>query len=106
MRIPRPPPTAETGTRETRPGTPPWRCAARPGAAGRGSRLPHHIAESLSGEPKTQYHQCSGQREQQEAECGSLFPIEAGDELRIDLLGEPLRVLAAEQRRRQVIAQC
>src|ERR1700690_318856 len=105
MRIPRPLPTAETGTRGRRPGTPPWRCAARRGAAGRGSSLPHHVAESLAGEPETQYYECSGQRQQQEAECGALFPIEAGDELGIDLLGEPLRVLAAEQRGRQVIAQ-
>ena len=46
-----------------------------------------------------------GQSQQQEAECGALFPIEASDELSVDLLGEPLRVLAAEQRRGQVIAE-
>ena len=45
-----------------------------------------------------------GQREQQEAERRALLPVEARDELRVDLLGEPQRVLAAEQRRRQVVA--
>src|ERR1700730_12356183 len=91
--------------RETRSGTPPWRRAATGPWAARESCAAHDVAEALSAHPQAEDHQRRGQPEQQEAEGGALFPVEARNELRIDLLGEPLRVLAAEQRRRQVIAQ-
>ena len=51
------------------------------------------------------HHQRGGQRQQQESEGRALLPVEARDELVVDLLGEPLRVLAAEQGRRQVVAE-
>ena len=64
----------------------------------------HDLAEPLPGECQPQPDDRRRQQEQQEAEGRALLPVEAGDELRVDLLGEPQRVLAAEQRRRQVIA--
>jgi hypothetical protein len=80
---------------------------AQPGGAGqRGDHaLAHHFAELLAGQFQARPHDAGGQDQQQEAEGRTLFPVEAGDELGVDLLGEPQRVLAAQQRRRQVVAQ-
>src|SRR5580658_7771861 len=105
MRIPQPRSTAKTGTSGRRSNKPRSSRAARPGGAAKGSCPLHHVAEALTGELETQQDQGGRQREQQKAECSALFPIESGDELRIDLLGEPLRVLASEQRRSQIIAE-
>src|SRR5271166_1404967 len=96
---------AKTGMRGTRSSRSAWRCAAKPGVAATESCASHHFGEALAAEPQSQHDDRRRQAEQQEAEGGALFPIEARDELRVDLLGEPLRVLAAEQRRSQVIAE-
>src|ERR1019366_10486944 len=88
-----------------RPSTRRSRCAAKPDAAARESCAPHRLAEPLAGELQPDHDQGGRQSEEQKAECGTLLPIEAGDELGIDLLGEPLRVLAAEERGSEIAAE-
>src|SRR6266853_5408169 len=98
-------PAVRTGTSGTRRHKTRWRRAARPAVAGWVSRAPHHVAEALSADLQAQPDHGGGESEQQETKGGPLLPVEARNELRVDLLGEPLRVLAPEQRRCQVVAK-
>src|SRR5437868_6740135 len=94
-RMPRRRTTERTGTRRTPRRTQRWRYGSPASAAARESRAPHHIAELLAGDGESEPDDRRGQDEQQKAERRSLLPVEAGDELRVDLLGEPQRILAA-----------
>ena len=83
----------------------PWKSGLPANVEAKESCPSHHIAEILTGEAKSDPDDSRRQDQQQEAERRSLLPVEARDELRVDLLGEPQRVLAAQQSRRQVIAK-
>src|SRR5690242_11874636 len=65
----------------------------------------HGGGEGLAGQLQPDPDHQRGERQQQEAEGGTLLPIEPRDELVIDLLGEPQAALAAEQGRSDVVAQ-
>src|SRR3546814_18819356 len=79
-------------------------------------RLPTGIAsaprdgagERLARQLQTDPDRRRGERQQQEPEGRPRLPVVAGDELRVDRLGEPARILRSEERRvgKECVSTC